>query len=311
MSRRTAALLIAILFHAVLVLLFWLLAEHAPRFDEAAHKEKRFKVSLKPMPTAKKNAALKNKVKRSKVAPPMPKGRQLKKIVKPQIRPLPKPAQQIEAKPPKPLEPHKKIPKPEKTTRQEPPAPRPEPVPPQKPYIPFTRAPQPEKHPEIPMAEANVSKPKPKAHGGLLAKLSKKQRSANTLKPSRRSHIRESRLNQDIKELYGDEFGKLSEGEQKYILDNQEIMRRITQQVLNRVGRVNIPDNMRVNADNIIEFYLYPNGDISDITFIKHSGFYLLDDTTKETIEYAYSRYPRPKQKTLIRYKVGYFLRGY
>ena len=88
-------------------------------------------------------------------------------------------------------------------------------------------------------------------------------------------------------------------------------MRRITQQVLNRVGRVNIPNDLRVNRINVIEFYLHPNGDMTDFRFLKKSGFYILDDTTKETIEYAYSKYPRPEQKTLIRYKVGYYLRGY
>ena len=121
----------------------------------------------------------------------------------------------------------------------------------------------------------------------------------------------QSSINQNIQELYGDTFGELSAGEQKYILDNQEIMRRITQKVLTRVGSVNLKGNLRVNADNIVEFYLYPNGDISDIRLIKKSGYFVLDHTTEETIEYAYAKYPRPDQKTLIRYKVGYYLRGY
>ena len=87
-------------------------------------------------------------------------------------------------------------------------------------------------------------------------------------------------------------------------------MRRITQEILNRVGRVNIPDDLRVNSTNVIEFYLHPNGDMTDFKFLKNSNYYILDDTTKETIEYAYSKYPRPQQKTLIRYKVYYNLRG-
>jgi len=122
---------------------------------------------------------------------------------------------------------------------------------------------------------------------------------------------RESKVLSNIKDAYGDSFEELSLGEQEYILKNQEVMRRITQQVLNRVGRVNIPRDMRVNSSNIVEFYLYPNGEISEIKFIDKSNFYILDDTTKETIEYAYNKYPRPDQKTRIRYKVGYYLRGY
>ena len=85
-------------------------------------------------------------------------------------------------------------------------------------------------------------------------------------------------------------------------------MRRITQQVLNRVARVNLPRDLRVNAYNVVEFKLHPNGDMTDFRFLKQSGYYVLDDTTKETIEYAYSRYPHPQETTLIRYNVFYNL---
>jgi hypothetical protein len=120
-----------------------------------------------------------------------------------------------------------------------------------------------------------------------------------------------SNISQNIKELYGEKFGKLSPGQQKYILDNQEIMRRITQQVLNRVARVNLPHDLNINRTNVVEFKLHPNGDMSDFKFLSKSGYYVLDDTTKETIEYAYSRYPRPTETTLIRYNVYYNLARY
>ena len=116
-------------------------------------------------------------------------------------------------------------------------------------------------------------------------------------------------INQNIKELYGSKFTTLSKAQQQYILDNQEIMRRITQQVLNRVASVNLKGNINVNTSNIIEFYLHPNGDMTEFKFLDKSGYFELDDTTKETIEYAYSKYPRPKEKTLIRYNVFYNLR--
>jgi len=115
-------------------------------------------------------------------------------------------------------------------------------------------------------------------------------------------------INQNIRELYGAKFDKLSLNQQQYILDNQEIMRRITQKVLNRVASVNLKSNMHVNTYNVVEFYLHPNGDISDFKFLTKSGYFELDDTTKETIEYAYSQYPRPKEKTLIRYNVFFNL---
>ena len=311
MSRKTASLIIAILFHALIVLLFLLLATMTPEIKPPKKPEQRIRVALKERPKAKQNGVVKKKVKPTEVAPPMPKGKQLEKIVRPKTKPLPKPKEQIEAKPPEPVKPQQKVPTPKKTTKKPPPPKKPKPVPPKKPYIPVEKKPEPKPAEKtVKTEETNLTKV-PEEHRGLFSKLSKKQKNIDRVVDTNNPHRRESRINQDLKELYGDEFGKLSEGEQKYLLDNQEIMRRITQQVLNRVGRVNIPSNMRVNAENIIEFYLYPNGDISEIKFIKRSGFYLLDDTTKETIEYAYSRYPRPKQKTLVRYKVGYFLRGY
>ena len=294
MNRSTAAFLIALMFHLILIMLFLLLGFYTPKTEKkAAPKEHRIKVSLKERPKVTKDAAMKNKRKPSK-RKLMPKGEQLKKIIKkPPIKYKPKP-------PVKPRKPVTEI-KPRKT---EPTKPKIAPLPPEKPYINVKKIP-------IAQVDENKTKPPKKEHNQLYSMLSKKVDITPTEEKSQRSAKRESKLLNNIKDAYGETFGELSTGEQKYILDNQEVMRRITQQVLNRVGRVNIPRDMRVNSDNIVEFYLYPNGDISDIKFIKKSNFYILDDTTKETIEYAYSKYPRPKQKTRIRYKVGYYLRGY
>ena len=220
----------------------------------------------------------------------MPKGKQLKEITK-------KPFTKYEPKPP--LQPQPPVTKIE-PKKPEPKKPKSEPLPPEKPYIPVLKE---------PIAKADENRTK--EHDKLYSMLSKKVDAPAQKEETSRSSKRESKLLSNIKEAYGETFGELSPGEQKYILDNQEIMRRITQQVLNRVGRVNIPNDLRVNSSNIVEFYLFPNGDISEIKFVEKSDFYILDDTTKETIEYAYSKYPRPEQKTLIRYKVGYYLRGY
>jgi len=294
MSRSTASFLIALMFHLLLLMLFLLLGYYSPKVPpKEKPQEHRIKVSLQERPKVAKDAAIKNRSKPKKQKL-MPKGKQLKKIIKkPPIKYKPKP-------PVKPQKPVTKIePKKPKPTK-----PKVAPVPPEKPYIPVKSKP-------VATVDENRTKAPKKEHSQLYSMLSKKVDTAPTQKESRRMAKRESKLLNNIKDAYGETFGELSPGEQKYILDNQEIMRRITQQVLNRVGRVNIPHDMRVNSDNIVEFYLYPNGDISDIKFIKKSNFYVLDDTTKETIEYAYSKYPRPQQKTRIRYKVGYYLRGY
>jgi periplasmic protein TonB len=146
-------------------------------------------------------------------------------------------------------------------------------------------------------------KPQPKGLYDILSKAD----------PHAREEIakRSTKLSDSIDKLYGDKFNELSEGEQKYILDNQEVMRRITQNVLDRYGHSRIPDNIRTNDTNMIEFYLHPDGSISDIRFLKNSRLSILDDTTKEVIELAYAKYPRPQQKTLIRYRVWYNLTGY
>ncbi len=296
MNRSRAALLIAILFHLVLILFFWLLtllmAEYKPQEEE--EKEHRIKVSLKEQPKAAKEAPVKNKAQTPAVAPPMPKGRQLKELVKEFETYTP-------PKEPKPVEPNRQ-------TINEP---SPQSKPPKAVEVPKTK-PLPQKESHIPLPEKAPEKADtPKEHAKLYSLLSKQTTIHKSTEGEKHSKKRDSLISQNLKELYGEEFGKLTEGEQKYLMDNQEIMRRITQGVLNRIARVNIPRDLRVNDQNIIEFYLHPNGDISDLHFIKRSKFYLLDDTTKETIEYAYSKYPRPQQKTLVRYRVGYYLSGY
>ncbi len=300
MNRSTAAFLIASLFHILLILIFILLARNIHFIDNKKPKENRIKISLKELPKTlkSKDAGVKKKpVKQPEIAPPMIKGSQLKKLVnKTYKRYVPKKTVQ---------EPHKiTINRPLKPLKKsEIIKPKTEPITPQKPFIEVQKA--------ADRNETIVKKEIDQKHSKLYSFLSKEDPNENKKAKDTKQIQRSSEINQDIKELYGSEFGELSAGEQKYILDNTDNMRRITQQVLNRVGRVNVPNDLRVNKTNIIEFYLHPNGDMSDFRFIKKSGFYILDDTTKETIEYAYSKYPRPAQKTLIRYKVGYYLRGY
>ena len=220
----------------------------------------------------------------------MPKGSQLKKIVKP-----------VKYEPSKPVK-KPKLNKPKKATKKKQLKPKVEPLPPKKPYIPLLA----EKK-EHNITKPNKKEPKKKEKLAWLYEDVAKEESKTKKKTTQSG----SSISQDIKELYGEEFGKLSAGQQQYILDNQEIMRRITQQVLIRVARVNIPRDLNVNRHNVIEFKLHPNGDMTDFRFISKSGYYILDDTTKETIEYAYSRYPRPKETTLIRYNVFYNLARY
>jgi len=305
MTRNTAALIIAVLFHLLILLLFWLLGflmvKHAPPKEKP--QEQRIKVALKELPKAKRNAAVKNQIKPTEKIPPMPKGSQLEKLPKPasQSAPLPTPQQQIPAKPAEPAKPQQKIPTPHKIAEPEKMTTKSEPLPPEKPYIPYMKETEPVKEAE--KAETNATDI-PDTHQKLFAKLSKKQIDIQKRTSSTAVSKRESRIPDDIREAYGDAF-------QKYLLDNQEIMRRLTQAQLDDTGRTMIPNTLRVNDSNIVEFYLHPDGSMTDFKFVNHSGFFLLDEVTKETIESVYWKYPRPKEKTLIRYKFGYYLRGY
>ncbi|WP_422557154.1 energy transducer TonB family protein [Sulfuricurvum sp.] len=109
-----------------------------------------------------------------------------------------------------------------------------------------------------------------------------------------------------LKTTYGEKFEQLSAGEKEYLTRNYKLIRRITQAVLDRYGHSRIPADVIVNDRNMIEFYLHPNGSISDISFVQKSKIEVLNDTTRETIELAYYKYPRPKEKILIRYRVYY-----
>lgn len=259
-------------------------------------QEHRIKVALKEQPKkSKKSAAVDNKINPVEKAPPMPQGKQLEKLPqKAALKPKPLPKKEPVEKPPvKPVK--KEAEKPaEKLVPKESALPK---------KIVETRA---EKKPdEIIKKTEEVKEPVKK--NSLYSKLSKKQVTKDVQVKHEQTG---THIGSDFQEAYGEAFGKLSEGEKQYIIDNQEIMRRITQEQLNRLGPVNIPRNLNVNTMNIIEFYLHPNGDISGLRIVDASGHQILDDTSLQTIEYSYHRYPLPKQKTLVRYKVGYYLGG-
>ncbi len=253
-------------------------------------KEEKIKISLKEMPKKeKKPEPPVPKEVIPDIAPPMPKGSQLK---------------EIESQTPIPYQPTKEKPKETKLNSQPESAkkekkqeqksqPKVEPLPLQKPYIPLKE----EKKEEKNSSQSQDS----------LAWMHE-DKSAEETKKTTKKIDSSSSLTQDIKELYGDEFGKLTPVAQKYILDNTEIMRRITQETLTRVASVNLSRDLNMNATNVIEFYLHPNGDMTDFKFLHKSGHFELDNTTKETIEYSYSKYPRPTEKILIRYNVFYNL---
>ncbi|OHD98478.1 MAG: hypothetical protein A3E21_02835 [Sulfurimonas sp. RIFCSPHIGHO2_12_FULL_36_9] len=287
MNRSYFALFVALLIHILLLLLIWFLGTITPEVKQQQKpKENKIKVSLKEMPKGVEKVADKKEVikKEPVMAPPMPKGSQLKEIAEPINKPPIKYEEKI-------IE-QKSAQKPSvnqiKTEDKKESKPKIEPIPSAKPYVTIEPKKEAKKDPLAWMSED-------KSAEEVKDKKSEQQTGNNT-------------INSDLKELYGSEFGKLTPGQQKYLIDNQEIMRRITQEILNRIARVNIRHDMNVNRTNIVEFYLHPNGDMTDFKFLQTSGYHILDTTTQETIEFAYSRYPRPAEKILVRYNVFYNL---
>lgn len=112
----------------------------------------------------------------------------------------------------------------------------------------------------------------------------------------------------NIAEIYGLEFGHLGREEQDFIINNLSRIGMITQSYLRYPANAGM---LKQEGMNVVEFYLHPNGDISDLKIINSSGFILLDRNSTRTIEIAYKDYPRPKVKTLIRFYISYIMRPY
>ena len=145
------------------------------------------------------------------------------------------------------------------------------------------------------------AKPKPK-------KISKKPsiEKVQVAKPIIKKEVKKiDRTTQTYLDLYGEEFENFSNETKVYLIKNIKDIASITKIFLEypymsiQAGQSGI---------SIVEFMLYPNGTISDLKIIKTSKYFLLDDNTIETIEAAYSDYPRPTKPTVIRIYVKYIL---
>lgn len=112
----------------------------------------------------------------------------------------------------------------------------------------------------------------------------------------------------DIEELYGEEFGDYGLAEQEFLVNNLRNIGRITQRYLQYP-----PSAIRLGQEGLsaVEFFLYPNGDISDLKIIVSSSYMLLDRNSERTIEIAYKDYPHPSTKTRIRIFVNYGIHYY
>ncbi len=313
MNRSNFALFVALLIHLLLLLLFWFIGSITPEIPKKPPEEKKIRIALKDLPKPKPVAKSQQKPEQTLEAPPMPKGSQLTEVEKaplvklepkaepkkPKLNPKPKPKPKVKMPKPKPKpKPKEYKPKPKPKVMPKPKE-KVKPVKKDKTYIPLMKEPKKE-----PLKKEKKKNP--------LSWMEEDKSSENEEAIKKDQQARGASLGtKNLKKLYGSEWGKLTPGQQKYMLDNQEIMRRITQEVLNRQARVSDINQLNVNKTNVIEFKLHPNGDMSDFKFLSKSGYYVLDDITKATISYAYSKYPRPSETILIRYNVFYNLAKY
>ena len=111
----------------------------------------------------------------------------------------------------------------------------------------------------------------------------------------------------EIIDLYGDELGDYGLAEIDFIVNNLRDIGRITQYHINRRGYPREAALLGQSGKNIIEFYLHPNGDISDLRVVSSSNSIILDNDMQTNIKVAFREYPRPTTKVKIRFFMTYY----
>ena len=72
------------------------------------------------------------------------------------------------------------------------------------------------------------------------------------------------------------------------------------------MGYPKLAEKLRIGGVNIVEFMFHPDGSISGLKITSSSGYTILDDYSLELIEIAYKDYPKPTEKTKIKFQVFY-----
>lgn len=112
-------------------------------------------------------------------------------------------------------------------------------------------------------------------------------------------------LTQSYIKLYGEKYFQYSENQRKYLRENLNKIGQITQKYLRYP---NISIRTKQKGINVVEFYLHPNGDITNIKLSDSSYYTALDNNTIRTIKIAYQDYPKPSEKVKIKIFVKYIL---
>ncbi len=207
------------------------------------------------------------------------------------------------------------------TTQKTPPTKEKEPTQPQP-----APTPKPQKLPKElhPTPIKDLQKILPEVASKQASKLEDKEANTTIEKPKRKDLVKANPLSVDelnslfankpqrlskeekkLKDLYGSEYDALSKNQKEYLKENISTIGSITQKYLKFP---HLAAKLNMSGKNMVEFYLSPNGDISEIKLIDSSGYTLLDDNSIETVELAHKDYPYPKEKTRVRIYVDYVL---
>ncbi len=158
----------------------------------------------------------------------------------------------------------------------------------------------------------NISKPKLKIKPKIEKKAKKIINKLKKIKPKLKPKIIPKpkpkpldKITKSYLDLYGDEFKKYPKATQIFIIKNIKDIGKITEIFL-QYPMMSVQANQ--SGVSVVEFILNPNGTIKNLKIIKSSHYFLLDDNTMETINEAYSDYPRPPKPTVIRIYVKYKL---
>jgi len=109
-----------------------------------------------------------------------------------------------------------------------------------------------------------------------------------------------------INRLYGHEFDSYTSAQKKFLKNNLGRIHAITQRALSRNGYPESAIRMGQEGVNVVSFYLYPNGNITNLKLDRSMGHSSLDKNTLQVIRIAYSNYPLPTMKTKIKFYVNY-----
>jgi len=298
---------------AIIFIGLWIVFHKSEKRPLTSSGAKRVELSLKDfvIPTPLPKSSPSTQKPHRQPTKPQPKEVVQKPVPKP-VKPKQKSTQKPVSKPKQPSKPHSQLQKPQsKPQKQEaqPPKSTTKQTP-QKEKMVSSTVPKSSKVPEGTPKETPQTKEQASPFSELAEALgAPAMQQPSTLQPPSIEEINQAFSDQTFYALYKDEFDHFTPNQKEFIKNNFSRIQGITQHYLTVRGYPYFAGQMGQQGVNVVEFYLLPNGDITDLKIIKPTGFEQLDQNSIDTIKAAYKDYPRPKEKTKIRFYIHYIIR--